>query len=141
MARQVQLTVITLIASLIIGFFPVPATAKVVPSDSTKRCPKFEPLFEKYGLFPVDTFSYIAWRESRCRIKAINALWDADGNMVWSLNKNGTWDSGLLQINSGHRENVKKVCKGDLDRLMMLDCNLRMAKFLLDNGGLRHWGF
>ena len=140
MARQVQLTLIALIVGLI-GFFPMPATAKAVPSDSTKRCPKFEPLFEKYGLFPVDTFSYIAWRESRCRIKAINALWDDDGNMVWSLNKNGTWDSGLLQINSGHRENVKKVCKGDLDRLMMLDCNLRMAKFLLDNGGLRHWGF
>ena len=140
MARQVQLTLIALIVGFI-GFFPVPATAKAVPRNETQRCPKFEPLFEKYGLFPVDTFSYIAWRESRCRIKAINALWDADGNMVWSLNKNGTWDSGLLQINSGHRENVKKVCKGDLDRLMMLDCNLRMAKFLLDNGGLRHWGF
>ena len=140
MARQVQLTLIALIVGLI-GFFPVPATAKTVPRNEEQRCPKFEPLFEKYGLLPVDTFSYIAWRESRCRIKAINALWDADGNMVWSLNKNGTWDSGLLQINSGHRENVKKVCKGDLDRLMMLDCNLRMAKFLLDNGGLRHWGF
>ena len=124
-----------------LSLFPAPASAKQVPKDTEKRCPKFEPLFEKYGLIPVQTFSYIAWRESRCRIKAINAIWDPNGNMVWSLNKNGTWDSGLLQINSGHRENVKKVCRGDLDRLMTLDCNLKMAKFLLDNGGLKHWGF
>jgi hypothetical protein len=71
-----------------------------VPNNEVMRCPKFEPLFEEYGLFPVETFSYIAWRESRCRIKAINALWDDNGNMVWALNSNKTWDSGLLQINS-----------------------------------------
>ena len=111
-----------------------------IPSDPSKRCPKFEQAFERYGLYPVDTFSYIAWRESRCRIKAINALWNSAGDMTWSLNKNGTYDSGLLQVNSGHRETVRRICGSDLSALMTVDCNLRVARYLLDNGGLRHWG-
>lgn len=109
------------------------------PSSEVKRCPKFEPIFEQYGLVPVETFSYIAWRESRCRIKAINALWDEDGNMTYHLNKNKTWDSGLLQVNSSHKTITKKVCGGGVELLMNLDCNLRVAKYLLDNGGLAHW--
>ncbi len=132
MARKIRLATLLLISTLI--WFP----AKAVEAG-TGSCPQFEPLFRKYGLVPVKTFSYIAWRESRCRIKAINAIWDAKGNMTWHLNKNGTFDSGLLQINSGHRGHVRKVCKADLEELLILDCNLKMAKFLLDNGGLNHW--
>lgn len=127
------------IASLFAGVNPL--TAKQVPRDEEKRCPKFEAEFQERGLLPVATFSYIAWRESRCRIKAINAIWDENGNLVWALNKNKTWDSGLLQINSSHRAIVRRLCKSDLDALLTLDCNLRVARFLLDNGGLRHWGF
>lgn len=112
-------------------------------SKEVKRCPKFEPLFEQYGLVPVETFSYIAWRESRCRIKAINAIWDEDGNLIYHLNKNKSWDTGLLQINSSWRTVVSEICGaklGDLTVLHNLDCNLRVAKYLLDNGGLAHWG-
>ena len=111
-----------------------------VPADEVQRCTKFEPLFKEYGLVPVETFSYIAWRESRCRIKAINALWDDDGNMVWALNKDKTWDSGLLQINSTWKTVTKNVCGGSIQLLMNLDCNLKVAKFLLSDGGLGHWG-
>ena len=68
--------------------------------EPVKRCTKFEKKFFEYGLTPVDTFSYIAWRESRCRIKAINIIYNADGSVKWALNKNGTFDSGILQINS-----------------------------------------
>jgi len=114
--------------------------SKEIPADPSKRCPKYEQAFERYGLYPVDTFSYIAWRESRCRIKAINALWNSAGEMTWHLNKNGTYDSGLLQVNSGHRETVRRICRTDLSALMTVDCNLRVARYLLDNGGLRHWG-
>lgn len=103
-------------------------------------CPQFEGLFKQYGLLPVETFSYIAWRESRCRIKAINALWDDDGNMTYHLNKNKTWDSGLLQINSSHKTITKQVCGGGLELLLNIDCNLKVAKYLLDNGGLGNWG-
>lgn len=112
---------------------------KTVPKDKSKRCPQFEGMFKEYGLEPVETFSYIAWRESRCRIKAINATWDAQGNITWTLNENGTYDSGILQINSSWKTATRQVCGGGIDMLLMLDCNLKMGKYLLDNGGLGHW--
>lgn len=105
----------------------------------TWRCPEYEQLFAQYGLVPVEVFSYIAYRESRCRKKAVNAKFDSDGNIVWALNKNGSYDSGLLQINSSWKTVTKQICGGGIELLTNLDCNLRVAKYLLDNGGLGHW--
>lgn len=104
-----------------------------------KRCPHFEQMFKDYGLEPVAVFSKIAYRESRCNPSAVNAKWDANGNIVWTLNKNGSYDSGLLQINSTWKTVTRKICGGDIKLLIQLDCNLRVAKYLLDNGGLNHW--
>lgn len=111
---------------------------KYVGNESDRRCPRWEPYFKQYGL-PPKKFSYIAWRESRCRIKAVNAKWDDQGNITWTLNKNGSYDSGLLQINSSWRTVTKNICGGGLELLLTLDCNLRVAKYLYDNGGLGHW--
>lgn len=116
-----------------------PPTTVPAPIEGDRSCPTFEPLFREYGLKPVKTFSYIAWRESRCRPDAVNARWDAQGNMVWSLNKNGSYDSGLLQINSSWKTVTRNICGGNIDLLTDVDCNLRVAKYLLDNGGLGHW--
>lgn len=110
-----------------------------VPSEETKRCPRFEVIFRDYGLEPVDTFSYIAYRESRCRIKAVNAKWDENGKIIWTLNSNGSYDLGLLQINSSWKTVTRNICGGDITTLYLLDCNLKVAKYLLDNGGLGHW--
>lgn len=104
------------------------------------RCPQYEHLFAEYGLEPVEVFSYIAYRESRCRKKAVNAKFDDAGNIVWALNKNGSYDSGLLQINSTWKTVTKQICGGGIELLVKLDCNLKVAKYLLDNGGLSHWG-
>ena len=126
-----------LILAIAISFFvlsPSPASAE------SKSCPKWEPAIKAAGL-PVKEFSYIAWRESRCRIKAINATWNEKGKMTYHLNRNKSWDSGLLQVNSGHRELVKRVCKGDLPLLLTLDCNLAVAKHLYDAHGLSPWTF
>lgn len=123
-----------------------PTTVLVVKanySNEDKSCPQFEELFKEYGLSPVKTFSYIAYRESRCRPKAVNAKWDKNGNVTWTLNNNGSIDRGLFQINSSWRTVTSNVCgskEGDMDVLYNLDCNLRVAKYLLDNGGLGHWG-
>jgi len=136
MAQQIRLSFIPLVILLLLIGLTLPAGTA---NAHTNKCPKFEQLFKQYGLLPVDTFSYIAWRESRCNPKAINAKWDKNGNLTYHLNKNKTWDSGLLQINSGHRETVKRICKADLDKLMEVDCNLKVAKYILDNGGLNHW--
>ena len=110
-----------------------------IPSDLSQRCPQFEQAFRRYGLLPVSTFSYISWREARCRIKATNIRRDRQGRPIWTLNANGTYDSGLLQINSSWRTVTRQVCGGDLDKLLELDCNLRVGKYLLEHGGLSHW--
>jgi hypothetical protein len=112
---------------------------KRIPSDKTKRCPKFEQAFRDYGLVPVQVFSYIAYRESGCNVNAINAKWDANGKIIWTLNKNGSYDSGLLQVNSSWQTVTRNICGGGIKLLRTLDCNLKVSKYLLDNGGLRHW--
>jgi len=111
----------------------------VVPDDINQRCPALEPTLREYGLRPVAVFSYIAWRESRCDVTAINAKWNSAGEIIWTLNRDGSYDSGLLQINSTWKSVTRRICGGDLSMLMTLDCNLRVAKYLLDNGGLGHW--
>lgn len=113
---------------------------KRVPNDKSKRCPQWESKFKEYGL-PVDVFSYIAWRESGCNEKAINAKFDADGNVIWTLNKDGSIDRGLVQINSCWRSVTKKVCGSSLDGLLNADCNLKVAKYIMDNseGKLLNW--
>jgi hypothetical protein len=115
-------------------------SAFVSKNSIPHSCPKWESAIKAAGL-PVKDFSYIAWRESRCRIKAINATWNEKGEMTYHLNKNKSWDSGLLQVNSGHRELVKRVCGGDLTLLLTLDCNLAVAKHLYDAHGLAPWTY
>lgn len=117
------------------------------PSDKKLRCPKFEAKLQEYGL-PVDVFSYIAYRESRCNPKAVNAIWDKNGKIKWTLNKDGSFDSGLLQINSSWVRTVRQVCKvdtgswsQDLKALLDLDCNLKMGRWIMKNtsGKLHNW--
>ena len=111
---------------------PMPTVIEIlpagVPNDKSKRCPQWEPKFREYGL-PVKAFSYIAWRESRCRIKAHNT----------TLNRNGSQDLGLVQVNSSWKTVTRNICGTDITGLFNVDCNLAVAKYLYDNGGLRHW--
>lgn len=95
------------------------------PMDEEKRCPEWEETFLAYGLVPVDVWSYVAWKESRCRPSIIND----------TLNRDGSVDYGLLQINSIHSRAVFRVCDGYSLETMLLDvdCNLRMARHLMDN--------
>jgi len=112
--------------------------------DPENRCPMWEPLFAEYGL-PVDVFSYIAWRESRCNANAQNATWK-NGKMTYALNKNGSYDTGLLQVNSSWYTAVKGVCgehavKNKMEGLKNPVCNVKFAKWLMDNskGKLANW--
>lgn len=105
--------------------------SKKIPNDLNMRCPKWEAKFAQYGL-PVQTFSYIAWRESRCRLRAHNTTLNADGSS----------DLGLVQVNSSWKSVTSRICNapyGDLSVLFKVDCNLAVAKYLYDNGGLGHW--
>lgn len=105
-----------------------------IPSDPTHRCPQFESKLREHGLEPVDVFSYIAWRESRCTPTALNS----------TRNANGSKDYGLLQINSSWKTLTSKVCQSQYGKMTVLydvDCNLKVARFLLDNteSGLGNW--
>jgi hypothetical protein len=110
---------------------PVEVVPEGVPADKTKRCPQWEDEFAEFGL-PVQTFSYIAWRESKCNPMAWNK----------TLNRNGSQDRGLVQINSSWVTVTAKECasqRGDLSVLFDVRCNLAVARYLYRNGGLRHW--
>ena len=150
----VQATQVPVISVVDMVLAPLPTTTTTTTTTTTialapvakgKRCnaATIDKLAE-YGL-PAEPFAYIAYRESRCNPLAINARWNEQGEMIYSLNKNGTWDSGLLQINSGHKERIRRVCgkealANNLAGLLDIDCNLAVAKELYNNGkGLSHW--
>jgi len=101
---------------------------KKIPNDLTKRCPEWEDKLREYRL-PVKLFSYIMWRESRCIPDAHNK----------TLNRDKSQDRGLLQINSTWKTVTKNICGTDLDGLFDPTCNLKVAKYLYDNGGAGHW--
>lgn len=108
---------------------PVEALAATV--ETSRRCPEFEQTFADAGL-PPKKFSFIAWRESRCKPTAYND----------TLNRDGSRDYGLLQINSTWKKVTSAVCGtpyGELDVLFTVNCNIAVAKYLYDNGGLGHW--
>jgi hypothetical protein len=110
---------------------PVEQVPAGVPKDKTKRCPQWERHFAEFGL-PVETFSYISWRESRCSISAWNR----------TLNRNKSHDLGLVQINSSWKTVTSQICKapyGDMTVLFDVRCNLAVARYLYRNGGLGHW--
>ena len=104
------------------------AVPKGIPKDSTKRCPQWEAKFREHGL-PVVAFSYISWRESRCNERAWNRYKNADHST----------DLGLVQVNSSWRTVTRDICGTGIKGLFNVDCNLSVAKYLYDNGGLRHW--
>ena len=92
------------------------------------------------------------YRESRCEKKAIG--WDyykgtsykdckpTEASIYKKCKAVRSYDSGLLQINSSWKSVTAKVCKskfGNLTVLLNPECNLKVAKYLLDNGGIGHW--
>lgn len=117
-------------------------TRSAAEVERSRRCPEFEGLFIQHGLVPVEVFSFIAWRETRCDPSKVNAEFGADGKPTKTLNRDGSYDVGLLQINSTWKTVTHEICGtpwGQMFALLDLDCNLRVARYLLDNGGLGHW--
>ena len=127
-------------------------SAMSVSSKTPKSCPKWEPLLRKHGL-PVKEFTYIMWRESRCVPGAIG--WNyrsgtshrdcrlAPAPQYKKCKAVRSYDSGLLQINSSWTTVTAQVCGGkwgDMTVLLEPDCNVRVAKYLYEEGGgIRNW--
>jgi hypothetical protein len=125
-----RLLAVVLVGIVSIGQ-PRVADASSIPRDKTMRCPQWVPLFKEYGL-PAKTFSYIAWRESRCNPKSTSEV-------RWTKYP----DVGLLQIQGSWITVTSTICKVPRDKvqdaLRNVHCNLAVAKYLYDNGGLGHW--
>lgn len=125
------------------------ATAQPAQAAELKRCPQYERMLKHHGL-PVKQFSYIMWRESRCQPRAIG--WNYKPGKTHrdcKLTPAATYrrckavrsyDIGLLQINSTWRSVTHEVCgTNDMLELQKPQCNLRVARYLYDNGGVDHW--
>lgn len=120
--------------------------------NTEKSCPKYEKLLKKYDL-PVKEFSYIMWRESRCQTMAVG--WNYKKGYgpsncrldVAKIYKNcsavRSYDTGLLQINSTWRTVTAQVCNRPareiIKSLTNPECNVKVARYLYDNGGMHHW--
>ncbi len=120
--------------------------------EEVKRCPKWEPLLKKYKL-PVKEFSYIMWRESRCQKMAIG--WNYKKGYgpsncrldVAKIYKNcsavRSYDIGLMQVNSSWKTVTAKVCNRPVRQIIKSltnpECNIKVARYLYDNGGMHHW--
>jgi hypothetical protein len=120
-------TAILLLPIALLSLWASPAKAV------TRSCPQYEAQIARY--FPRDvvkTFSRIAWRESRCNPKSVSAV----------RRSTGYPDVGFLQVSGSWRYVTYRICKPKRDHikaLTNLDCNLRVARYLYDNGGLGHW--
>lgn len=110
-----------------------------LPKSKAFYCPQFEDTFRKFAL-PVKVFSYIAWRESRCNPGAVNAKWE-NGQLVWTLNSNGSYDSGLLQINSSWFKTLKDNLGYSPDDLFRPGVNALFASWILHftSNRLKNW--
>jgi hypothetical protein len=102
---------------------------------------------------PVQAFSYIAWRESRCQPKAIGWNYKAgkshrDCRLAPAAKYKKcravkSYDSGLFQINSTWTTVTAQACGsqwGDMSVLLSPTCNIKVATVLYDNGnGFSNW--
>jgi len=118
---------------------------------ATNSCPQWHAKLKQYGL-PVTEFSRIMYRESRCQPKVIG--WNYRAGTSYKdckLSPASTYkrckavrsyDSGLLQVNSGWVTLTAQTCGsalGDLTVLLQPDCNLRVASAIYKGSGIGNW--
>lgn len=110
-------------------------TALLTPSAANATsgsCPKWEPLLRRH--FPakvVPIMSRIAYRESRCNPGSLSVVRKSTGRP----------DVGLLQIQGSWATVTQATCKKKdvITALLNAECNVKVARYLYDNGGLGHW--
>ena len=118
---------------LVTAILALSIVAAPSPAKASGSCPQYEAVMAKYlPRKTIKTFSRIAWRESRCNPKSVSAI----------RRSTGYPDVGLLQIQGSWRTVTIAICKprgSHIKALTALDCQLRVARYLYDNGGLGHW--
>ena len=137
------------VALLVVTLTTTAAQAQGAPA--VNKCPQYHAALRKAGL-PVEPFSQIMYRESRCVPGAIG--WNYQPGMSYKDCKRQvatlykrcravrTYDSGLLQINSSWVSVTAQVCKskfGNMTVLLQPECNLAVAAHLYKTSGIGHW--
>lgn len=118
----------------LIAIFAVTLVAAPNRAEAAGACPQYEKALARYlPAKTVKTFSRIAYRESRCNPKSVSAV-----------RRTGYPDVGLLQIQGSWRTVTYQVCRlkptdSHIKALTRVGCNLAVARYLYDNGGLGHW--
>ena len=110
-------------------------TALFTPAHAnaaSNSCPKWVPLLRRH--FPaqvVPIMSRIAYRESRCNPGSLSVVRKSTGRP----------DVGLLQIQGSWATVTRATCKKQdvIKALLNAECNVKVARYLYDNGGLGHW--
>jgi hypothetical protein len=121
------------VLKIIMAFMLTTALINPTPANAaTKSCPTWEPMLAQY--FPakvVPIMSRIAYRESRCNAGSLSAVRKSTGRP----------DVGLLQIQGSWATVTRAVCKKQdvIKALLQAKCNLKVARYLYNNGGLGHW--
>ena len=137
------------VALLVVTLTTTAAQAQGAPAANT--CPQYHAALRKAGL-PIDPFSKIMYRESRCVPGAIGWNYQPGTSykdckrQVATLYKRcravRTYDSGLLQINSTWVSVTAQVCKskfGNMTVLLQPKCNLAVAAHLYKTSGIGNW--
>jgi hypothetical protein len=143
-------TTIFLSISISIGLTAAPAQAHHKPPKPLP-CPQWHDALRKHGL-PVKIFAPIMARESSCEPKAVGwNYYKGKSHRDCKLSHARTYrkckavksyDVGLMQINSSHKTITARICKYKFGKMLILqkpNCNLKVAKYLYENGGLAHW--
>lgn len=114
----------------------VAPTTTLPPPPADARCPQWWGLAREVGFTDdqLPTLDYVMWRESRCQPDAHNT----------TLNKNGTTDIGLVQVNDaswclpnswhdeGYLQRVGVLTTVGCEQLFDPATNLRAAKAIHD---------
>ena len=128
------------IVAFSLGFTNVSAVnAKRMPKVN---CPNVWKLTTDAGWIDNDVrmADVISFRESRCNPGAVNAKFK-NGKITWTLNSNGTYDNGLLQINSSWFRTLRDYTGYEPTDLYNPEANALFASWILHNtsGRLGNW--
>jgi hypothetical protein len=121
-------------------------------TEPIHQCRQWHSMLRRFGL-PVQEFTRIMYRESRCTPRAIGWNYHAgksykdckltEAAIYKRCKAVKSYDSGLLQINSSWVTVTAQTCKskrGDLSVLLIPSCNLKVAAVLYNKGkGMGNW--
>ena len=140
----------------------IPTQVSAKPEPLPEQCRKWQKVFDHH--FPRreisrrdrQTLMRVMWRESKCRTLATGfnyidpygpqdctpQYWKEYMKSCKYLRPYGRGvDWGLMQVNGSWRTVTIRICgkPPETGVLLKADCNLAVARWLYDNGGMGHW--